>query len=120
MYRVRTSATRIIPRQGFVAYPLLHSKASMSNAIQQCATEISQHFATVLPAADMPLLSSSLGTMASLGLAFNLVVCGSSHVQYTMDMVARDYLEDDVLYIICRYLLILSMITIFLQLYVEV
>ena len=97
--------------------PVLHARASSSTSV---LVQAKDHFSTILPAADIPLLCSPIGTVAQMGLVFNLVVCGSSHLQYTMDMVARDYLEDDVLYVMCRYFLILSMIVIFLQIFVEV
>ena len=100
---------------------------SRTNAVIQrgfCATpkslSIVQHFSSVLPSAGVPLLCSPIGTLASLGMTFNVVVCGASHIQYTMDMVARDYLEDDVLYVICRYFLLISLVTIFLQIFIEV
>lgn len=65
------------------------------------------------------LMGSPWGTMAMVALAYNVSVSGSSHAQYSLDIVARDYIQDTVLYNALRYLVVLSLISLVAQLFIE-
>lgn len=49
------------------------------------------------------LLYSPLGTAMMLVLAYNVVVICTKHVNYSMEITAKDYVQDQQLYVIMRY-----------------
>lgn len=49
------------------------------------------------------LLYSPLGTAMLVVLAYNVVVIGTKHVNYSMEITAKDYVQDQQLYVIMRY-----------------
>lgn len=49
------------------------------------------------------VLYSPLGTAMMLVLAYNVAVIGTKHVNYTMEITAKDYVQDQQLYVIMRY-----------------
>ncbi|CAD2217737.1 hypothetical protein AGDE_14671 [Angomonas deanei] len=49
------------------------------------------------------VLYSPLGTAMLLVLAYNVVVIGTKHINYSMEITAKDYVQDQQLYVIMRY-----------------
>ncbi|KAF8297684.1 succinate dehydrogenase cytochrome B subunit [Trypanosoma cruzi] len=49
------------------------------------------------------LLYSPLGTVMLVVLAYNVVVIGSKHVIYTMEITGKDYVQDQQLHMIMKY-----------------
>lgn len=49
------------------------------------------------------LLYSPLGTAMLIVLAYNVVVVCTKHVNYSMEITAKDYVQDQQLYVIMRY-----------------
>lgn len=56
------------------------------------------------------LLYSPLGTLALVALAYNVIVIGGKHCWYTVELTAKDYLQDLQLYAVSRYLILLSIL----------
>lgn len=46
---------------------------------------------------------SPLGTAMLVLLAYNVVVGGTKHFHYSMDLTAKDYVQDQQLYTIMKY-----------------
>ncbi|KAJ9472158.1 hypothetical protein DIPPA_14477 [Diplonema papillatum] len=65
------------------------------------------------------LLASPVGSILGSVLAYNVSVVGSHHIQYTMDLFFKDYIQDPVLYIACKYLTALCVILVIGQIFVE-
>lgn len=70
---------------------------------------------TTLPA----LAYSPLGTIALIGLAYNVSVIGTKHCWYTMDLTARDYLQDQKVAMMIRYVILLTILFSVEALFVE-
>lgn len=49
------------------------------------------------------LLYSPVGTAMLIVLAYNVVVICTKHVNYSMEITAKDYVQDQQLYVIMRY-----------------
>ncbi|RNF07204.1 uncharacterized protein Tco025E_07424 [Trypanosoma conorhini] len=49
------------------------------------------------------LLYSPLGTALLVALAYNVVVIGTKHVTYTMEITGKDYVQDQQLHMIMKY-----------------
>eukprot|EP00760_Papus_ankaliazontas_P006927 PhM_4_TR13231/c0_g1_i1/m.36193 len=60
-----------------------------------------------------------LGTVAWMVVAYNVSVSGASHISYPLDMLARDYIQDHVLYVALRYAVTLALICTIAQLMLE-
>eukprot|EP00796_Vickermania_ingenoplastis_P004464 gene4464-3259_t len=67
-------------------------------------TNLSAHSAQLAGCTTLSgLMYSPLGTAMLLLLAYNVVVIGTKHLYYTMDLTAKDYVQDQQLYAIMRY-----------------
>lgn len=60
-----------------------------------------------------------IGTLMGVALAYNVGVVGLKHMWYTMEMVAKDYVQDIQLQVTVRYLILLSLLLAVEQLFVE-
>ena len=130
--RMSTPSANMLSFCGTRRHPLIHTAPSLvtcSRSVSAISTTCAalseglyQHF--VLGWYPFPhageLLLSPYGSIAWLALGYNLSVTGPHHIQYTVDMFIRDYIQDPVLCIVLRYLLILSMIALILQIVIEV
>ena len=79
------------------------------------------HFSSLLgvPASMSALVSSPIGTIALIGLTFNVAVVGVKHLQYTLELFLKDYYQDVVLLHALRYLIFITLIISTAHLFVE-
>ena len=86
----------------------------------ECTDVLAGHALGILgvPAA-ASVMGTPIGTLALVALAYNVSVSGASHVQYSLDILARDYLQDTVLYNSMRYLVVLALICLVAHLLIE-
>lgn len=65
------------------------------------------------------LTSTPLGTGAMVLLSYNTCVVGLKHLWYTLEFVARDYVQDLVLAQTLRYMILITLMLCAAQLFVE-
>lgn len=70
---------------------------------------------TTLPA----LAYSPVGTVALVGLAYNVGVVGAKHCWYTMELTAKDYVQDQKVATILRYAMLITILLAVEALFVE-
>lgn len=78
------------PRRCFVGQTVMQNLAIHSTQLTAC-TQLST------------MLYSPLGTTMLLVLAYNVVVVLSKYVNYIFELTAKDYVQDQQLYVIMRY-----------------
>lgn len=83
-------ATTAVARRHFVGQAFLSNFGAHCTQVSAC-TSLST------------ILYSPLGTAMLLVLAYNVVVICTKHVNYTMEITAKDYVQDQQLYVIMRY-----------------
>eukprot|EP01061_Rhynchopus_euleeides_P019034 TRINITY_DN31344_c0_g1_i1.p1 TRINITY_DN31344_c0_g1~~TRINITY_DN31344_c0_g1_i1.p1 ORF type:complete len:116 (+),score=52.73 TRINITY_DN31344_c0_g1_i1:41-349(+) len=66
------------------------------------------------------LLASPVGSVFGTVLAYNMCVVGNNHIQYTMDLFYKDYVQDYMVYTALKYLTSLTLVLLFGQVFVEV
>jgi len=84
------SSTQISARRHYVGQALLSNLSVHCAQVSSC-TSLST------------LLYSPLGTLMYIMLAYNVVVICTKHVNYSMEITAKDYVQDQQLYVIMRY-----------------
>jgi hypothetical protein len=63
---------------------------------------------------------SPIGTGALVLLAYNVSVVGLKHLWYTLEMISKDYHQDQQLQMISRYMLLVSLLLSVESLFIEV
>lgn len=109
---------RVASRSSAAALPtrnaLMTSQRQISIADCSFWGGVANHFAQLIyPSTYVTgasLLYSPIGTVALVALAFNVIVIGGKHCWYTVELTAKDYLQDLQLYAIARYLILLSIL----------
>ncbi|RNE97472.1 hypothetical protein TraAM80_09297 [Trypanosoma rangeli] len=66
------------------------------------------------------LLYSPLGTALLVALAYNVVVIGTKHVTYTMEITGKDYVQDQQLHTIMKYSILSCILLAMEVIFVEV
>ncbi|EPY15747.1 hypothetical protein STCU_11794 [Strigomonas culicis] len=79
-----------VARRNFVGQTLLANLGAHCTQVTACTS-----LSTVL--------YSPLGTAMLIVLAYNVVVICTKHVNYSMEITAKDYVQDQQLYVIMRY-----------------
>ncbi|KEG07232.1 hypothetical protein DQ04_10481000 [Trypanosoma grayi] len=94
---------------------------SESRAVSQLMTNLTAH-SLQLPAclSLSTLLYSPLGTALLVVLAYNVVVIGTKHVTYTMEITGKDYVQDQQLHMIMKYGILSCILLAMEVLFVEV
>jgi hypothetical protein len=72
------------------------------------------------PATMSALLSSPIATVALIPLTYNVCVVGLKHLNYTLELFFRDYLQDPILLQVVRYMIFITLIVATSNLFVEV
>ncbi|CCD21514.1 hypothetical protein TRVL_05186 [Trypanosoma vivax] len=66
------------------------------------------------------MLYSPLGTIMLIALAYNVVVIGTKHFYYTMELTGKDYVQDQLLHQVMRYGILCCILLSMEMLFVEV
>eukprot|EP01064_Diplonema_japonicum_P006829 TRINITY_DN1465_c3_g1_i1.p1 TRINITY_DN1465_c3_g1~~TRINITY_DN1465_c3_g1_i1.p1 ORF type:complete len:103 (+),score=11.89 TRINITY_DN1465_c3_g1_i1:55-363(+) len=66
------------------------------------------------------LLASPVGSALGTALSYNISVVGNHHINYTMDLFYKDYVQDPVLYATMKQLTALCLVLLIGQVFVEV
>ena len=112
---VTSSTTRMVsPTAVSSSNALSHTRRQISIADCTFWGGVANHFGQLIyPSTYLTgaaLLYSPIGTLALVALAYNVVVIGGKHCWYTVELTAKDYLQDLQLYAVTRYLILLSIL----------
>lgn len=88
-----------------------------------CITGVGSHFLQVIQPSTYTTLASlaysPVGTVALILLAYNVGVIGAKHCWYTLELTAKDYVQDQQLAVVVRYLILLTILLSVEALFIE-
>lgn len=87
------------------------------------ATDVSGHFVQLIYPSTYTsiaaLMYTPIGTLALILLAYNVGVVGAKHCWYTLELTAKDYVQDQQLVAIIRYILLITILLSVENLFIE-
>jgi hypothetical protein len=87
------------------------------------ATDVSTHFTQLIYPSTYTSIAaiaySPIGTLALILLAYNVGVVGAKHCWYTLELTVKDYVQDQQLVAVLRYILLITILLSVENLFIE-
>ncbi|CUG87138.1 membrane-associated protein, putative [Bodo saltans] len=93
-----------------------HASGGLWNCpcLTSAATDVSAHFTQLVYPSTYTTVAavaySPIATLALILLAYNVGVVGAKHCWYTLELTVKDYVQDQQLVAVLRYLLLLTIL----------
>lgn len=121
----RRAAVAVTGASSAVALQQQSRQASLWNCpcFNTTVTDVSTHFTQLIYPSTYTSIAaisySPIGTLALILLAYNVGVVGAKHCWYTLELTVKDYVQDQQLVAVLRYLLLLTILLSVESLFIE-